>query len=48
MLLIFTWFARVYGFRFNFRKILASVLKYKLSKIKVQNPSNTIYDIYNL
>ena len=45
--LIFTWFARVYGFRFNFRKILASVLKYKLSKLKAQNLSNTIYDTYN-
>ena len=28
-------------------KILASVLKYKVSKIKDQNPSNTIYDIHN-
>ena len=30
-------------FRFNFGKILALVLKYNLSKLKAQNPSNTIW-----
>ena len=47
ILLIFTCFTHVYGFIFNFGKILASVLKSNLSKLKAQNPSITIYDTYN-
>ena len=44
IVLIFTC---VYDFRFNFGKTLASILKCNLSKLKAQNPSNSIYDTYD-